>query len=287
VLRKTPSLAKLIMGTTGSFLVSADAERVNLGRSYQQMRMRVSALGEEKEQLQELLRLREEMEAMLVHDLRNPLNIVQTGITLLDPIIKGEESEETSTTILELMQSSVKRMLRLTDTLLDIAKMEAGKANLDIMEFNLAALVDAIINEQSPNFEEKDIVLKSDMPANLNLQADRDVIYRVITNLVDNAMKFTPDKGLISIMISSVDDKWAKVIVNDSGPGIPEAERERIFEKFTQIKVNAPPKRKGTGLGLTFCRMAIEAHGGKIWIEPGPNNVGASFQFKLPLILTE
>ncbi len=288
VLRKAPNLAKLIMSTTSSHLVSADAERANLGRSYQQMRMRVCALDEEKEQLLELLRLREEMEAMLVHDLRNPINIIQTGVTLLAPIIQETEDQETVFTILNLMEGSLKRMQHLTDTLLDITQMEAGKANLAPSEFNMTAILSALMTEQAPQFQEKNITLDSDFPLDLPLVADRDVLTRVLVNLLDNAFKFTPDGGRVALNATLTDDHWVEIDVSDSGPGIPPEERERVFEKFTQLKTpDRPPRRRGTGLGLTFCRMAIEAHGGRIWIEPGLEGDGATFKFKVPCAPSE
>ncbi|MBN2007384.1 MAG: cyclic nucleotide-binding domain-containing protein [Anaerolineae bacterium] len=288
VLRKAPTLAKLIMSTTSSHLVSADAERANLGRSYQQMRMRVCTLDEEKEQLLELLRLREEMEAMLVHDLRNPINVLQTGLTLLAPIAQETEDQETARTIIELMEGSLKRMLHLTDMLLDITQMEAGKANLCLTEFNMTALLSTLLNEQTPQFKEKNITLVGEFPLEMMLIADRDVLARVLVNLLDNAFKFTPDGGRVILGAALNNEHWIEVTISDSGPGIPPEERERVFEKFTQLKsVDRPPRRRGSGLGLTFCRMAIEAHGGRIWIESGPNDIGSTFKFKLPCAPTE
>ncbi len=287
VLRKAPTLAKLIMGTTSSHLVSADSERANLGRSYQQMRMRVCTLDEEKERLLELLRLREEMEAMLVHDLRNPINIIQTGMVLLAPIVEETEDQETALTIFNLMEGSLKRMQHLTDTLLDITQMEAGKANLALSEFNMTAVLSALLTEQTPQFQEKNIAFSGEFPHDLSLTADRDVLTRVLVNLLDNAFKFTPDGGRVTLAATMNENQWVEVQVNDSGPGIPPEERERVFEKFTQLKTtDHPPRRRGTGLGLTFCRMAVEAHGGRIWIESSAEG-GATFKFKVPCVPVE
>lgn len=283
VLRKAPQLAKLAMGSAGSYLITADTERVNLGHSYQQMRLRVSTLDKQREQLQEMLRLREDMEALLVHDLRNPLNILQTGVTLLRPLIGEAADHRTTDTILELMTNAIDRMQYLTETLLDISKMEAGQSSLNISEFNLIALLSNLYNEQLPQFQEKGVAFELAVPLEINLAGDREILYRVVTNLVDNALKFTPKGGRVTLATSDADPDWATVSVSDTGPGIPNKERERIFEKFTQIKnPNLPPGRRGTGLGLTFCRMAIEAHGGTIHVEDGPEGKGIAFHVRIP-----
>lgn len=283
VLRCTPALAKLLMGTTGSYLITADSERVNLGRSYQQMNIRITTLGQEREQLIELLRLREEMEAMLVHDLRNPLNILKTGIALLSSLNNNEESTDTATTILDLMNGATQRMQALTNALLDIAKMEAGKANLNITKFNIVTLASEVATEQQSPSTGENSAINISGPLQINIEADRDILQRVFINILDNALKFTPEHAQIQIEIQASQDQWIEISITDAGPGIPPEDRERIFEKFTQVKhPHTPPTHKGTGLGLTFCRMAIEAHGGKIWIEAGPDDKGACFHIKLP-----
>ncbi len=283
VLRQAPVLAKLAMGTAGSYLITADTERVNLGRSYQQMRMRISTLDKQREQLQELLRLREEMEELLVHDLRNPLNILQTGITLLQPLVKDTPEQRTADTILGLMINATYRMQYLIETLLDIAKMEAGQSSLELDEFNLIAVLANLYHEQLPPFQEKNIALDLEVPLEINIEGDRDVLYRVVVNLVDNALKFTPKGGCVTLAAKEIDAEWVEVLVSDNGPGIPPQERERIFEKFTQIKSpNIASGRRGSGLGLTFCKMAVEAHGGTIHAEDGLDGRGVAFHIRLP-----
>lgn len=286
VLRRMPALAKLLMSTTGSYLVSADVERINLGRSYQQMQTRVCALGQEREQLVELLRLREEMEAMLVHDFRNPLNIIKTGVTLLSSLNDADEypEDDAVTTILDLMNGAVGRMEKLANALLDISKMEAGRKNLNIEPFNIIALASTVINEQKAQSEGRHIELLTLGPLQIEIKADRDILQRVLVNLIDNALKFTPNEADIKLEIHPPEGDWLHINVIDTGPGIPEPDRDRIFEKFTRVKrPNAALTRKGTGLGLTFCQMAVEAHGGKIWVDAGTDNIGACFHIKLPL----
>ncbi|MBN1873788.1 MAG: cyclic nucleotide-binding domain-containing protein [Anaerolineae bacterium] len=284
LLVEKPELAQVMVATTRDHLVSADVARIHMGHTYQKMRKRVMTLGEEKEQLQELLRLREEMESMLVHDLKNPLNIITAGLSLLTPEIKATEEikeKETVSLVLTLMDSAAKRMQQLIVMLLDIAKMEAGKMVLNIQTFNFAEVVQMLIETQKTANTRTDITLLSKLPSGFTVRGDRDLLLRVLTNLLDNAIKFTPTGGAVEVRAQT--DKQTQLIsITDSGPGIPPEERERIFDKFTQIDDEQHKAQRGTGLGLTFCRMAIEAHGGRIWVESGPNGIGSSFHFSLP-----
>jgi signal transduction histidine kinase len=281
LMRDWPSLARLVMKTTGSHLVSADVERETLGHSYQKMQLRISSLGEEKAQLQELLRLRDELEAMLVHDLKNPLGIIQAGLNLLEPLVQ-EEEDETYANVFALMLRATGRTQRLITTLLDIAKMEAGQPILRIGPVNLLALASTLINEQLPPKQSQHVKLKAQTYQDLDVEGDRDVLSRVLANLIDNALKFSPEGQSVIVEITPADAIWVEIAVTDRGPGIPPEERERIFEKFTQVQSPHHARRRGTGLGLTFCRMAVEAHGGKIWVEPGPRDRGARFRVRLP-----
>lgn len=110
--------------------------------------------------------------------------------------------------------------------------------------------------------------------------ADRDKIDRVIMNLLDNALKYTPEGGQISVSVTQEREGFVKVSVSDDGPGIPPDERERIFERFAQV-ANGQSRQRGFGLGLTYCRLAVEGHGGTIWVEPGDGGRGSCFTFTL------
>jgi signal transduction histidine kinase len=112
--------------------------------------------------------------------------------------------------------------------------------------------------------------------------ADRDKTTQVLTNLIGNAIKFTPPHGKVMVSSASNDTDWVRVSVSDTGPGIPADERERIFEKFYQVAVNGGPKPKGTGLGLAISKVLVELHGGRIWVESEPSR-GSIFCFTLPL----
>jgi signal transduction histidine kinase len=125
--------------------------------------------------------------------------------------------------------------------------------------------------------------LQTDVPPELpRVLADREKVERIMSNLVGNAIKYTPGGGKITIT-ASPQNSHVVVSIADTGPGIPSGDRERIFERFARIKENSS-SRKGFGLGLSFCRLAVEAHGGRIWVEEGQNGVGSRFMFTLPAV---
>jgi len=116
--------------------------------------------------------------------------------------------------------------------------------------------------------------------------ADREKITQILTNLIGNAIKFTPPYGRVTVSSASANPDWVRVSISDTGPGILTSEREKIFDKFYQIAENEGPKPKGTGLGLTISKTLVELHGGKIWVESGSNR-GSVFNFTLPAATEE
>jgi signal transduction histidine kinase len=280
-LKKAPGLAADVVCSMGEWLTHADAARVNLGRSYQQAADRVETLCSEKARLEELLRLREELADMIVHDLRNPLGVISSTLELLKYVPVTEDEAEYVATALATMERSVRRMVRLVDTLLDIARLEEGQMTLHLLPLDLAGAVAEAMVDERPLAEKKGVELSSRLPADLPaILADRDVIQRVLANLLDNAIKFTPRGERVWVAARpEAGEVWVEVV--DTGPGIPLEERARIFEKFTQVQ-RREGARRGSGLGLAFCHMAIQAHGGRIWVEDGPGGNGSRFVFTLP-----
>lgn len=281
LLNESPDLAAEVICQVGERLTHGDVARVTLGRGYQQAMDRVQALRSEKERLEELLRLREELADMIVHDLRNPLAVIASGLELLKEELVVETMSEYVGSLMETMERSARRMRRLVETLLDIARLEEGGMSLHLVSLDLTALIKEVVAEERPLAENHKVSLENLATADLPLvKADRDTLQRLLINLLDNALKFTPSEGRVWVKSCSQDDE-VRVEVADTGPGISPDERERIFEKFTQVRGQAE-SRRGLGLGLAFCRMAVEAHGGRIWVEDGPQGKGSRFVFTLP-----
>lgn len=280
-LDEAPALAAEIIYTMGKRLTNADTVRVTLGRSYHRAVDRIQALRSQKAQMEELLRLREELANMIVHDLHNPLGVITTGLSLLERAQVTETTPEYVTTVMETMRRSAQRMRRLTNTLLDIARLEKEEMMLRALPLDLKTLVEEVIAEEYALAEDKEMTLENRLPADLPaVLADRDLIQRVLVNLVDNALKFTPDGGRVWVE-AQPNPENVQIEVVDSGPGIPLEERARIFEKFTQVQ-GRTGTGGGSGLGLAFCRMAVEAHGGHLWVEDGPEGSGSRFIFTIP-----
>ncbi len=280
-LNEVPGLAAEIVRQMGERLTAADVARVTLGRSYQQAIDRAQTLHSEKARLEELLRLREELADTIIHDLRNPLGVISAGLDMLQRSLADGSEPEYAVSVMDLVGRSVRRMQHLVDTLLDIARLEEGKMTLRHRPLDLRGLVEEAILEAQPLAENAGVAVENRLSPHLPLvMADRDVLQRVLTNLLDNALKFTPGGGRVWVE-AHPDGEIVRVEMVDTGPGIPLKERTRIFEKFTQVKGRVGT-RSGSGLGLAFCQMAVEAHGGRIWVEDGPKGVGSRFVLTLP-----
>jgi signal transduction histidine kinase len=270
-----------VIDLVGERLTDVDIVLVTLDRSYQYATERVRALSSEKEQLEELLRLREELSELIVHDLRNPLAVVYGSMEILKRLSLPESEAEYATAALGAMDRSIRRMQRMVDTLLDITRLETAQATLQKEPVDVKILVDEVMAEELPLAKHSAVTLESKLPPDLPLiQSDRDLLLRVLCNLVDNGLKFTRKGGKVWIEVRPEPESLRFEVV-DTGRGIPLKERTRIFEKFTQVQRQGMA-RKGSGLGLAFCRMAVEAHGGRIWVEDGPEGKGSRFVFQLP-----
>jgi PAS domain S-box-containing protein len=226
----------------------------------------------------ELDELRSDLTSMLFHDMRSPLGNVISSLQLLnDP----PPTDETIRSLLTISLRSARRLSRMIDSLLDLRRLEEGRAVIHRTAVSLAALAAEAVEEAQPVAEGKGIILQMAIPLSLpTVEADSDMIRRVISNLLDNAVKYTPSGGSIRLT-AEPDEKNVHFSVADSGPGIPAEERHRIFDKYSRIeRIGAP---KGLGLGLAFCRLVIKAHNGRIWVD-SPAESGAVFQFTLPQV---
>ena len=222
-----------------------------------------------------LARAREELSRMMVHDLRSPISGVLGALELLR---EARDLGETDRKLLDLADRNAKRLLKLVDGILELSRLEEGALPVRREEVRLPALVDEVLERTRPAAVARGLALESSVDADLpSVRADSGLVARVLENLLTNAVKFSaPGAGPIRVE-GRLDGQGVVLSVRDSGPGVPDELRPRLFQKFAVGDVAG----RGTGLGLPFCRLATEALGGRIWLEdPGP---GAVFAFSLPL----
>ncbi len=224
--------------------------------------------------------LRDDLAAMLVHDLRTPLTTLLGPLEMLETQSLGTLNE-TQREIVAMSSRSGHRLLHLINDLLDTSKMEDGSMTLRTRENDITKIagealeqVVLIYNEDRPRIA---FEYSNDLPL---VQVDADLMRRVLINLLNNALKFTPSNGSIVLGAKSEGSEIV-VWVKDSGEGVPLEDQQRIFEKFGQVESRKAGRKMSTGLGLTFCKLAVEAHGGAIWLE-SEVGIGSTFFFSIP-----
>ncbi len=227
-----------------------------------------------------LERMRDDLTRTIVHDLRNPLTALLTSLKVLENGVdqRGEAAEEQKITTLALAVQNARRMASLVDAILEHSRLENGELPLQRVRISLHSLAAEAIHMQSPLMTARKVQIINQVPEDLPLiSIDAQIIGRVLQNLLDNALKFSPPGELVTIEAQLSDDGGAvQVRVVDCGPGFPPRLRERLFQRF------AAGDERGSGLGLSFCRLAVEAHQGSIWVE-GSDGQGARIAFQLPV----
>ncbi len=263
----------------------------------------------------ELSQLRDDFTGMLVHDLRAPLTAIMNGIMMVRRGLGGPVSTQQNE-LLDIAYQSSQTMLEMVNTLLDIAKMEQGRMPLNYEPISPYALVDETVDRLRASAHDTKVQLKQQLAVGLPLlEADREKLVRILQNLLDNAIKFSPKQGEVTLGVTYVStnehkpydycdpeeelypitqtfelpvvlpadlphDEWMVFWVKDQGAGIAPQYHDRVFEKFGQIRTSR--KSRGTGLGLTFCKLATESHGGRIWLESA-EGAGSTFAVAIPL----
>jgi PAS domain S-box-containing protein len=223
--------------------------------------------------------MRESMAAMIYHDLRSPLANIISSLELVSDAVSRDEGGQTDQ-LMQIAERSCAHMQRLLSSLLDVNRLETGQAIIKQPGVNLSVLIDEAIEIISPLVSSREIDLEKLVPVDIDpIEVDADMIKRVLINLLENAVKYSPLCGRVTVGFKP-DGESVLVFVEDQGPGIPEAARARIFMKY--VRLDADRRSKGLGLGLAFCRLALQAHGGTIWVE-NHTPVGSRFVFRLPI----
>lgn len=226
--------------------------------------------------------LKEEFLHSITHDLRNPMTSIKGFLKFLLDGIAGEINEQQKK-MLTTMDRASEKLLTLINDILDIAKLEAGKLDVALEQTNLREMGTHVIEAAQGISQKKQITFEFSFDESLNpINADKKLVERVITNLIGNAVKFTPDEGYIILEIKNEDNN-IRVAVIDNGEGIPPDYIDKVFDKFKQV---AGQRKGGTGLGLTICKYLVESHRGRIWVE-SKLGVGSKFIFTIPKNLTK
>ena len=224
--------------------------------------------------LEEVEKLRDDMRNMIVHDLRTPLTSVIVGVEMLE---KHGQLNKEQREMMTIASGGGKTLLGMINDLLDIEKMESGATQLQYTELSATTLVSEAVDQIASLAEAAKTSLLIDIGPELpRFGGDEKKLSRTLVNLIGNAIKFTP-AGTVTITVSQHDQNM-RFAVRDTGDGIPSESFERIFEKFGQLD----SRRVGTGLGLAFCKLVVEAHGGQIHVESKPG-AGSTFSFTIPI----
>ena len=236
-------------------------------------------LNENFQKLKNLESLRDNLTHMIVHDMRNPLQVILSGTQMLEMFNEPPMNERSQAKIKDILRQT-NLLADMVDSLLDVSRLETGMFPLDKKVCDLGFLGKKAVEEIGPLAANVQIIFEEPGCESF-VECDHDIIKRVVVNLLSNAIKFSA-KGDKIYVVFSRDDLFARLMIADSGPGIAPEYHEKIFEKFWQIDSNKSKQMHSSGLGLTFCKLAIEAHGGTIGVESALGK-GTKFFFQIPV----
>ena len=240
---------------------------------------RAKDLNQAYEDLQRSEAIRDDLTRMIVHDLRNPLSAISASIDLIRMVDHDVVQQRKFT---NLAQDATKRMSGLVDDLLTVSRYEAGELELKTADVSVPKMLVPLVDAFRPQMESEEKQISLDCPPELRAIYDSQLMSRVLENLIGNAVKYIPT-GSGRILVRAMQrDQRLIISVRDNGLGVPDDFKEAIFQKFVQVPEESPDLRKGTGLGLAFCRMVVEAHGGEIRVSDIRGG-GSDFTFWIPV----
>ncbi len=250
----------------------------------------VSELAEKKEaieaqniELRQLIEMKNRLIGVAAHDLRSPISNIRMAVNLLNtPSLWFEEGERLNFTdsFLNMVERQSDYMLRLLNDLLDVTQIESGKLSLRLEVVDICEFLEGIVALFTQGAQAKGMKVSLQVGSSGKVIADPQRLQQVVDNLLSNAIKFSPPGGTIIVRAEERKTDW-RISIQDDGPGIPEEERNLLFEYFRRGSAVPTGGEKSTGLGLAITRRIVEAHGGKIGVEPGPDK-GSIFWFTIP-----
>lgn len=268
--------------------IHSEDEFGRLARSFNEMAARLKELDE----------LKSDFISLLSHELRTPLSIMREAVSLLKDEVLGKVVDR-QREFLAILSQEVERMIMFVNELLDLSRLEAGRLPIEKFPLDIREIIENNLKKIRPLLLEKKIETEVAIAPHLPpVPADGLRVDQVLTNLIDNAIKFTPDGGKIRVAVDVSNDrgggdgrplgggkgreKFVRVMVGDNGEGIGEEEKKYIFDKFYQARTSTGRNTKGSGLGLSISKRIVEAHGGSIWFISRTGE-GTSFYFTLPV----
>jgi two-component system sensor histidine kinase/response regulator len=307
IVKKKPGIVTVLM--SGQATIDSALEAMRRGASdfltkplnLPEMMIRLNKTLEEKQRvkrlsdfideleksIQELKRLDEiksEFVSVASHELRTPLAAIKNSVQL---ILRGKTGaiNETQAKFLSMAERNINRLMNILNDLLSLSRIESGKMVMKFEELNLRSLIEFIISSFKSQAEGKSILLRAEMPQEVPaVYGDQEKVEQILTNILGNALKFTPEQGEIVVAAKPYDGdgNLMAVSVQDTGPGIPADQLDKIFEKFHQVEGSLQRSVGGTGLGLAITKGLVEAHQGKIFVESELGK-GSIFTFTLPV----
>jgi signal transduction histidine kinase len=269
----------------GDDFLSKPIQRIELllrVRSLLRIKRIARELARNNNELVRVQRQKDDLGGLIVHDLKNPLAAILTNGTFLLETLGNDAARP----VVRDIMSAAETMRRMVMNLIDVNRSEDGVLAVRAEPVDPALLVRDVVSAMEARAHERDHALRVVLgPALQPLEGDYDLLRRVLETLLDNSFKYTPRRGEVVLSCEAGDGGQALFQVRDQGPGVPEPSRQRIFEKYVQLESEARLHgRASRGLGLAFCKIAVEAHGGSIWVDEAPGG-GACFNVRLPQVL--
>ncbi len=225
-------------------------------------------------------RMKDEFVSIVSHELRTPLTSIRGSLGLLEGGVAGELPEK-ARELTRIARTNTDRLVRLINDILDLEKMESGRLELRRRPLHLGETAHAVVRELQPLATQAGVVLAVEVTEPVMVSADADRLHQVVTNLVSNAIKFSPEGGHVTLEVQPAAAGRCRFSVRDQGPGIAARDMPRLFKKFSQLDASTRRSRMGSGLGLVISKSIVDAHGGRVWVQSEVGE-GSTFLVDLP-----